>query len=789
MKTKQKFLLHIFSRLFVRLLVLFVVSFSTIAYSNDSLQVIKLNKQATQLLFSNPVKSLEQLEKALSISEKIKYDYGKLISYKNVGNAYFHLKRFKEATINYRSALHFAETTYNVLEIAHISLSLGKSLYYTGDIQNALFYLYKASNFYKIDANIEGLYNTYQTLSMVYQSQNDYYQALHYGIEALKIIQNTDNKEQIVLSLGNLGQIYSLLNQYERALEHYLMAITIAEAGENNTYLPILYIHTGVLYKELDDFQHAVSFLLKAYNDFYNTENAEGMITSLWELGQTYHAFSQPNKALNYFVRAKSIAERENNFPKIFEINKEIAQVYIQEKNFHKALIYLDQNFNLAKELRDIHFEADALFQIGRFYVLKGDFYKSIDLLNQSNAIAQRSKNIDLLSQISQWLATAYSKTKQFEKAYTQLKISVSYSNQKQKQEEQHTFMMLQSIFEITNNERELELLKKTNEIERIEKERALTEKKWLRLGVVFLLCIIVVLIYIALLIRKKNKILNLKGLEIEASNLALLEMNISLEKKKKELSELNESQFETNIKLKQSEERYKEANATKDTLLSIISHDLRSPFSAILSFVRVFKRDFQNLSEDEKMELIDSLDSVSNRIQTLLENLLQWSMIQSGKMPFNPKELKINDLIEESIALFKPIAKNKNIQILFENNGQIIVHADNSMVSAVLRNLLSNAIKFSQFNSNISINVIEYDGFATVSITDAGKGFSPEEMDSIIKKKQIVSKTGTNEEKGTGLGLILSYEFLQKHDSSVYIENYSEKGTTIAFTLKTSNT
>lgn len=756
--------------------------------ANDSARVIKLNNQAMHLMLSDPGLAASKLDKAISVSQKTGYIKGLLISHKNLGNLFFHEKRYRESLLHYKKALSYAESTHNVQEIAGISLSMGKVFNLIGDKESALFYLDKARKYFSFVANIAGLHETYQTLSMVHQAHNEYFQALYFGFEALKISKNFDNKEKLVLSLGNLGQIYTLLNQKHKALEHYLQAVQYAETGPLSAYLPILYIKTGTLYRETNNFQKSVSFLLKAYELFSKFGNKDGMIAALTETGITYKLFRQNSKALNYFLRAKAIAEKEGNYPRIISLNKEISDLYILQKNMHKAIVYLDMNFNIAKELQDAKLEAEALMNTGFYYMQAGNYPRAADLLQQSYVIASQINNSQLLAQITDNLSITYAKAGQFEKAYKYSRLNRKFSHQLNLSVENTTFTMLQSVFEVTNTQRELELLRKTNEIERLEKQKAVALQKRLLYGIFFLIVLMAIMVYLISKFRKTNRILKIKSFEIEASNKALLDMNISLEKQKHELHELNKSLSEANRMLKESEERYRSISTTKDKLFSVISHDLRSPFASVVSFVRMMKRDMHSMTKKEIAELTLELEDTTERINVLLENLLQWSKVQRGRISFTPVALNLFEITNETCELLSSVLGKKGVKLALRLDTELYVYADKLMITTVIRNLLSNALKFSSSGDEISITSEIQNGDVIYSISDMGKGLTQEQLDAHLSGIQPFVRQGTNEEKGSGLGLLICQEFLHFHGSSVQVRQNNGKGSVFYFVLKQSD-
>lgn len=254
-----------------------------------------------------------------------------------------------------------------------------------------------------------------------------------------------------------------------------------------------------------------------------------------------------------------------------------------------------------------------------------------------------------------------------------------------------------------------------------------------------------------------------------------------------KQLMEENAMEFaRLNEMLSESETQLKETNNSKDKFFSIISHDLRSPFTSIIGFAEVMLEDLDTLSKEEIKEFTGSIYKSSKNIQNLLENLLQWSRVQTGRIEFNPIKFNLNNLVNDVVALFQVNAARKKINLLndFEKDYEII--ADKFMIDTVLRNLVSNAIKFTKQGGEIKIDITEKDEeeHIEVSVSDNGVGMKEEIISKLFKIDEHVTTKGTEKEKGTGLGLILCKEFIEKHDGKIWAESTLAEGSKFKFTL-----
>jgi len=230
--------------------------------------------------------------------------------------------------------------------------------------------------------------------------------------------------------------------------------------------------------------------------------------------------------------------------------------------------------------------------------------------------------------------------------------------------------------------------------------------------------------------------------------------------------------------------EKLEELNQTKDNFFSIISHDLRSPFDSILGFTEILKNDFEELAKEEIKLYLDSLYQTSRHIYSLLNNLLQYSKFQLGKTEFLQKSISLNAIIEKNIEILAGSALKKEITIIKHSKEELAVFADEDMVNSILLNLITNAIKFTQRGDEMIISTSQQNGFAQISVKDNGVGMDEKTLKKIFKLDRKKSTLGTENETGTGLGLLIVKEFVEKHGGSIKVTSQPSKGTNFSFTL-----
>jgi len=228
--------------------------------------------------------------------------------------------------------------------------------------------------------------------------------------------------------------------------------------------------------------------------------------------------------------------------------------------------------------------------------------------------------------------------------------------------------------------------------------------------------------------------------------------------------------------------------NSTKDKFFSIIAHDLKNPFNTILGFSRILSEEYNNLNDEEILGFVNTIRDASENAFKLLQNLLVWSRLQTGKIEFNPELLNIGLLINETIALLKPQALAKNISLVSSINPSIQVFADENMVKTILRNLVSNGIKYSYPENAVEIAAIKTGNEVAITVKDSGMGIAAKALPSLFDIDQNSVRAGTSNEQGTGLGLILCREFIHCNKGEITVESAEGKGSSFRFTLPVSN-
>jgi len=341
-------------------------------------------------------------------------------------------------------------------------------------------------------------------------------------------------------------------------------------------------------------------------------------------------------------------------------------------------------------------------------------------------------------------------KAHEFYELYTLADDSINYQESSLKIKE------LELKYSAENFKNEIELLKRDNEIKNLRLNR-------LRIGVIALVIILSLSSMIWIINSKRNRLKR--------------ETNDLLTQKNKELEA-------TLRRLKESELNLKELNATKDKFFSIIGHDLRNPLNALLGFSELISGNTRSYTMEEIRKYNKIINDSARNIHQLIENLLEWSRSQAGNIDFSPKHYNLLPVTNDIENIFNIQVRKKNITVLNYIPDNLNVFADKNLLSTILRNLVSNAIKFTPPGGYITLSAEKSDGKVDISVSDTGIGMTRDQINNLFHLDTHLTKIGTLNEKGTGLGLILCKEFADIHKGTIKVESEPNKGSIFTLSL-----
>lgn len=286
---------------------------------------------------------------------------------------------------------------------------------------------------------------------------------------------------------------------------------------------------------------------------------------------------------------------------------------------------------------------------------------------------------------------------------------------------------------------------------------------------------------------RKNDQLLIIGGMDmlnLTEQNRILHEMNAEITHLQRQLLQKTLLQEQTLSKLNAANEELLKANQDKDKFLKILAHDLKNPMFAISGFSDLLIKNFRKYDESTIEKQLGIINTTTKKTYDLLEELLLWTRSQSGKIPFEPRTVQLKKVCDDVLSLLNESAATKQIEIIPEIDAGLELHADVDMLRTILRNLISNAIKFTHENGQIILRAEQQDTDMIITVSDNGIGMSQEVVSRLWQIAELYTSPGTKGEKGTGLGLMLCKEFVEKHNGRIWVESEVGKGSDFKIAL-----
>ncbi|MFP4023713.1 MAG: tetratricopeptide repeat protein [Thiohalospira sp.] len=708
-------------------------------------------------------KALEYHQQALTINIKINIKKEIANTYNNIGNVYLQINNIDNALKFYNLSLDLRESIDDIAGIAQSQKNIALVYQNNNDNQLALDFMKKSLSNYQKVGNKTLIANCLNQMGNVYRKINVLDQALETYLNALKIRQEVGNNSQIAASLNNIGIIYDEINNYKKALDFYTQSLELKnELGDNKD---IAYAHhiIGNTYLNLNQYTKALENYIRALELREKIDDKIGIATSLKSLGNVYLKLNDLEKSLIYLNEALKIREEIGDMKGVSDVLNDLGNYYFTTNNYLKAADYFKQTIDITEKTGDQYLNALCSRKLGEIYLSQGYDIEGFELIEKSLTIGQLIDNFELIKNAYYSLYYYYDKRGDKTRAldyfinYSVIKDSIIARNNSQK------ILEIQMNYELGKSQSEI--LRIEEEISELTAEKTIRELELKRQKYARNLSILITLITL------------ISGLIILIQFLLKRKTNILLQEKIKEVDQSNQ-------RLKESEENLKILNATKDKFFSIIAHDIRNPFNAVYGLTEHLAKNFDQFSKDELKTPIELIHQSADDLLELLDNLLHWSRAQRGKLEFVPREVNLHDIVNKNINLLKINAEKKAIEIISEIKPKEEIIADYDMLMAIFRNLISNAIKFSYKNSKVYIKSEDSNNEKVISVIDQGIGITSENIKKLFRIDIHYSTTGTSEEQGSGLGLILCREFVEKHGGKIWVESEENKGSTFKFTI-----
>lgn len=590
------------------------------------------------------------------------------------------------------------------------------------EIENAIIFGTEAVELCTQHKEYECLAKSYSFLGVAYRNIGNYSKAFDLYFEGLEIAKKHSILEQEGYAYINISNLYLYQGYFTEALENLENAKTIAEKIGNNNILGYYYINRGRVELRLQNFDLALENLERASEIRKESENTEDYASSIKYIGDVYRERGAYESALNYYKESVKILENTNDLDLLTNNYNEISGIYLKKKNYKKALVYAHKSYEIADQIGSKLRLRNACQSLMHIHKSQNNFKKALEYQD-----IVLNLNDTLFSQeLNKKIGHIKFLNEKFEYDKKLADINFNHAIEIQKQKQIRNFSLVT--------------------------------------GITFIL----VSVLLFLVFRLKRK-----------ANIDLQKKNILIEEQKTKLEKTLEEIRITNLKLK-------ELNDTKDKFFTILSHDLKNPFNILVNFSDLLLNNFEKYTPERQIEILGYINKSAENTYKLLENLLLWSKAQIGSIEFNPTKENIFTMAIDTLELIEDSAKLKSITIHNDIPEDLYVKADKVLFVTIIRNLLTNAVKFTPKGKNVSISAEKHNGETFVTVKDEGIGISEEKMGKLFSVSESISTKGTDDEDGSGIGLILCKEFIEMHGGDIKVESEVNLGTTISFNLPT---
>ncbi|MFP4025176.1 MAG: ATP-binding protein [Thiohalospira sp.] len=511
--------------------------------------------------------------------------------------------------------------------------------------------------------------------------------------------------------------------------------------GDEYNYAQCL-VTLASIYENQGDYEKSREYNLQYIEKCKAIGYADGISGAYHNLANLASKQGNHQEALEYALKAvEGFSQPKTIWNKVSSMLT-LGIIYHQLGELDKALQTNEEILTISREKGINSFLPEVYNNNSNIYIEKGAYKTALDWAKKSLQEAEKNQMIDMIKDASYNLYEASKALGRTEDALAYHEMHHHYKDSLQEEQNSKAIRDLKENFEITIKEYENQQLKQENQLNelKIEQQEA---KLWV-VAIILLLVstVVLVLIFLNKKLRTKNRIISEQRGELQ------------------------------------------KANQLKDNMFSIIAHDLRGPVGTLNGLLGFLDADTAREDKESYEEVLETVKDSTSSTYALLENLLTWARQQKNEISFEPKSANLTELVEEIMNLKQPAAESKKIQLRHTLSEELFGKFDKNMIHLVIRNLVDNAIKFTPEGGKVDILGEIKEEIVQIAVADSGVGISEEVRMKLFDKYQLYSSKGTKNERGSGLGLKLCHEFVQKHSGSIHVESETGKGSKFIFTL-----
>lgn len=586
----------------------------------------------------------------------------------------------------------------------------------------------------------------YQNIGALYAIGGDYSTALRYDNLALQNSIDTRDSANLSIDYNNVANDYYDLGEYDEAYFYFTQSFRIAKAIEDSLRMAIALHNVGRVFKELGQYDRALEHLNLSLSMSDEIDDIEGVPYSLDEIGDVMLRKGAYDSARKTLLRSVKLTREQNLLVLEPRTLTKLATVNMHSRNYEDALAYYDTTFTLHERTGNEFGIAEVELGRGLVYLEQKRYDDAMRSINRCLSLAKQSNARTLEIRGYQTLSRLYEVKNDFKNSLAYFRQFKELEDSLFSQDMQEKLLRDQIRFETEDKDTEIALL---NE-ERNLKDDQIKKQEFIRN------ILVVVMALSAILLATVYR----SGQRRRQINTLLLRHQQEMETRSEELQRLNQ---------------------VKDKFFSIISHDLRSPINALAGLLDLLDRGA--VKPEELGRHVHELKARFNHTRTLLNNLLDWTLLQMDKLSLQATRIDFHKLVDENIQLLGSVP-NKRISLYNRVPENTFGYADSNTVNLVIRNLMTNAIKFTNDGGEVVIGAENHGEDWLITVNDNGVGMKDEVLKILFDKTAPYTTRGTANEKGTGLGLILCKEFVEKNGGKIHVESKVGMGSKFSFTI-----
>ncbi|MBW3545667.1 MAG: tetratricopeptide repeat protein [Bacteroidetes bacterium] len=591
--------------------------------------------------------------------------------------------------------------------------------------------------------------------------------------QALEAAERRQYRLGMASSMTTLGLYYQDQAKYNTALEHFTAANKIYLELKDTLRIAQNYRHHGGLYMQRTLYPEAEQYYKEALKISKNKGYTSIISKTLKDLGGLAYFTKEYEQALDYFKQSLAFVNKDTDSMSYAALLNNIGVVHKAAGSYKLSLRYLLQAYDILNSNRSQRDLSAVLMNIGEVQQHLGQLDQAEKNFEAALRAAKRVNNIQRMVEAYDYLAKFYAFLEDFDRAYTYKSQYASYKDSLYRHETDLQMAEMAKKLQLERKERAFSQLIQDKELELLNKENKINRLELYRKNNLVLLSLLLLLLVGGgtFIVYKGYNLKRVQNQRLGRQNQEIIQKNLQLE--------------EMNRKLQSSEKALKALNDTKDKFFGILAHDLRSPLVTLRGFVQILHHGHARFEPAEMSRLTGRIEHSLRGLTSLLDNLLQWSTTQTGIIEFAPRKLRLQQLIDENVLLLETTAQVKDITLVKEVTAEQ-VFADKQMLHLIIRNLVGNAIKFTPRGGTVYIVANESETETTLAIKDTGVGMSAEKLKSLLQLEDNILRTsrGTENEKGSGLGLWLCREFVARHKGTLDIASVEGEGSTFVITL-----